>query len=147
MATYTVNRIGSAYPNYLNHRISIQRFIDDWAAITGNLKLSDHWDIEVRPYRDHEHSPQRYHIVPRPVDLHKFHHSDATEFYILMTACNAIDALAGYKGAWYFQALYGNRLSSDTIRIAADGLKAGRISFIKPLEAALIRWSEESYSF
>lgn len=136
------------YPDYLDYRLPIQRFITDWTEIAGDKKLADFFDFDIKQWTPPNTDAKCYQFIPRPVGLQELPRCEETDdLWQVMQQGEQLDQAAGYKHAWYFHALYGNRISSDAIRTVGEGLLDKKIDLEPALKGAIKRWMEDSYSF
>ena len=134
-------------PHYLSRPLPIRRFVSDWStASSGAVAMIDHWAMEVR---DYVHDGRRHvTLMPRPLTWgEEILWQESRSLHQLMDLLERYDDAVGHPMAWYFHAVYGNRIGPWAIRDVAEGLRRRKITLPERDAAVVRRWQEQEYSF
>lgn len=134
-------------PDYLRRAIRERRFVDDWAASSaGAVSLLAHWAFDVS---DYEYKGERQlGFTPRPLTwADEIEWQEGRSLYQLMDLVERFDAAIGHPMAWFFHAVYGNKLGHWAIRDVAEGLRRGKVGLPKRDVLVIRRWAASEYGF
>lgn len=135
-------------PDYLKRPLRERRFLLDWAASTAAIEVPilQHWAFAVA---DYTHKDVRsVEITPRPLSwAPEIKWKRDRSVFKLMEMLERFDRKAGYPMAWFFHAVYGNRIGSWAIRDVAEGLHKRKIALPARDTAVVLRWAENEYAF
>lgn len=136
-----------ADPHYLKRALRERRFVEDWAESSASATpFLAHWAFDVS---DYEYKGERQlDYTPRPLTwADEIEWQEGRSLYLLMDRLERFDARIGHPMAWFFHAVYGNRLGPWAIRDVATGLKCGKIGLPARDEAVIRRWTASEYGF
>lgn len=137
-----------AYPDFLNYRHYVARLIEDWGRIGPPISFGDFWNVDIRSWTNDIDGTEEFKIMPRPADLQAIPKIElADNLWDIMKQCEIVDTAAGFPFAWFFHAVYGNRMSSDAIRVICEGIEKKKIQFPSAQNQVLMDWAKESYAF
>lgn len=134
-------------PPYLKRVLRERRFVDDWAESSASATpFLAHWAFDVS---DYEYKGERQlNCTPRPLTwADEIEWQEGRSLYLLMDRLERFDARIGHRMAWFFHAIYGNRLGPWAIRDVAAGLKRGKIGLPARDMAVIRRWTASEYGF
>ncbi len=134
-------------PDYLRRPLGERRFVTDWAeSSAGATPFLAHWAFDVS---DFEYEGERHvGITPRPLTwADEIEWREDCSLYQLMDFLEQFDAAIGYPMAWFFHAVYGNRLGGWAIREVNKGLQRQKIGLPDRDMAVIRRWAANEYGF
>jgi len=134
-------------PDYLQAAIRERRFFDDWASSSAAAwAIRTHWAFDVS---DYEYRGERHlSLTPRPLTWGtKIEWEEGRSIHRLMDQLERFDVEVGYRMAWFFHSVYGNRIGQWAIEAVAEGLARRKVAFPESDEAVIRRWSKTAYGF
>ena len=134
-------------PEFLVRRIRERRFFDEWASSSARAwAIHSHWAFDVS---DYEYRGERHlSLTPRPLTWgDKIEWEKGRSIHRLMEQLERFDVEVGYRMAWFFHSLYGNRVGPWAIRDVVEGLERRKIILPEADEAAVRRWGCSEFGF
>lgn len=134
-------------PAYLRRPIRERRFVDDWFdSSAGATSFLHHWAFDVGSHEDE--GGRHLRIMPRPLTwADEIKPGRDMSLFMLMDQLERFDSEIGHPMAWFFHALYGNRLGFWAIQEVAEGLRRRKIGLPKRDKAVIERWMANEYGF
>jgi hypothetical protein len=134
-------------PDYIRRPMSERRFVKDWAESTaGATAILEHWAFDVCDY-EYE-GLRRLGFTPRPLTwANELVWQEDRSLYQLMDMLGSFDADIGYPMAWFFHAVYGNRIGPWAIRAVNEGLCSGKVGLPDRDTGVIQRWAASEYGF
>ena len=133
--------------NFYDVAPAARRFLQDWETSSANSEMvTKHWVFDVSTYRYDGSETLR--IVPRPLHLpDRIKITDEMSIFGVMDLLDTFDKQAGYKMAWFFHAVYGNRVTPSVIREIAEGIEDGLIGLPQTDKDIVLKWADNGYNF
>ncbi len=134
-------------PDYLRRPLRERRFLVDWSESSSpSAQLLRHWAFAVADFTFKD--VRSVEITPRPLTWGpEIKWKRDRSIFKLMELLERFDKKAGYPMAWFFHAVYGNRIGSWAIREVAEGLQKQKIALPPQDAAVVLRWAQNEYSF
>lgn len=134
-------------PDYLRQPLGERRFVTDWGqSSAGAISILTHWAFDVS---DYEYDGLRHlGITPRPLTwASEIEWQEDRSLYQLMDLLERFDAAIGHSMAWFFHAVYGNKLGHWAIREVNEGLRRRKICLPDRDIVVIQRWAANEYGF
>jgi len=134
-------------PDYIRRPMGERRFVVDWAeSSAGATPILTHWAFDVSDYE--YDGLRRLGFTPRPLTwTGEIEWQEDRSLYQMMDLLEQFDETIGHPMAWFFHAVYGNKVGNWAIRDVNEGLRRQKISLPDCDAKVIRRWAANEYGF